>query len=285
MRTDLLLSTMPMRRQERWGSHNTVLYNLGVGIGLLASQRSTLLPYVLEEKVHSFPTMATVMGRDMSLWEQPDLGFDFSQIVHGEEILEVMAPVPPDGEISITEWVDDISDRGAGKPATASTVREIRSSQDNQLFARCRSILVIRGAGGFGGPKPPPADIIAIPDRIPDGSLSALISIDQALLYRLSGDRNLLHVEPDHAAAAGFPKPILMGLCSFGIAVRMLSLEAGLFEPDRLAGMRTRFTGAVFPGDMLQVDYWHESRSEIRFRAYAQGRPAPLLDGGQIKLR
>lgn len=274
---DRLLALPPLVTRREWTSRDTTIYNLGIGLGEVAADRQDCLAYVLEEQVRSFPTMPTVMGRDMANWEDEASGVDFSAIVHGEEWLEILNPVPVAGAITCSERIEAIWDKGVGKAAVASTVREI-VDQNGTPFARCGSILFIRGAGGFGGENGSPPMSVAIPDRTPDGQLVVPTRKDQAMMFRLSGDLNPLHFDPTIAKTSGFDAPVLMGLCTMGIAAQAIALQRRGPTPDKLRKLRVRFSGVVYPGESLQVDYWNLPDQSVGFRVYALGRDDPVLD-------
>ena len=282
MDADRLLALPPLVICKHWSQRDTVLYNLGIGLGELAVDRPDCLPYVLDDRARGFPTMPTVMGRDMRHWEDPANGVDFSMMVHGEEWIEILAPVPAAGPITSSERIEEIWDKGSGKAAIASTVREI-AGEDGVPFARCGSILVIRDAGGFGGRPGGPPKGVAPPERAPDGEILVTTRKDQAVLYRLSGDLNPLHFDPFTARKAGFDGPVLMGLCTMGIAARGITLHRAGPSPEKLRALRVRFTDIVYPGETLRIDYWNLPDREVAFRASVDARHALVLGDGRAK--
>ena len=276
---DRLLALPPLVTRREWTGRDTAIYNLGIGLGDVAAERPDCLDYVLEDRARSFPTMPTVMGRDMRYWEDEANGVDFSAIVHGEEWVEILSQVPAAGAITSSERIEAIWDKGASKAAVASTVREI-TDQNGVPFARCGSVLFIRGAGGFGGENGSPPKSVNIPDRAPDGHRVVSTRKDQALLYRLSGDMNPLHFDPAVAKTAGFDAPVLMGLCTMGIAAQAVAIECGGPAPALLRKLRVRFTEVVYPGEKLQVNFWNLPDQSVAFRVYAMERNVRVLDGG-----
>jgi acyl dehydratase len=267
---------------DMWTPRETVLYNLGIGFGGAAIENPALLPFVIEESPRAFPTMATVMARDTGWFGDPTLGIDFPNMLQGEQWIEMLGAIPAEGRFTATDRIDAIWDKGPGRSAVIATSRDIADG-DGALFARCGSLVVIRGSGGFGGSSegaPVPA---ALPERAADGSVAMPTHPEQALWYRLSGDLNPLHSDPATARAAGFPRPILMGLCSFGIAGRALVAALGDGDAARLQRLGARFSNIVFPGETIRIDYWLEGKGEIAFRGVVEGR-GTVLDGGMARL-
>jgi len=279
---DRILALPASVRTDMWTPRETILYNLGIGFGAAAIDDPALLPFVLEESPRAFPTMSTVMARDTGWFDDPTLGIDFPNMLHGEQWIEMPGAIPAVGRFTSTDRIDAIWDKGPGRSAVIATSRDIADG-DGALFARCGALLVLRGSGGFGGSSagaPVPA---ALPERAPDGTIAMRTHPEQALWYRLSGDLNPLHSDPATASAAGFPRPILMGLCSFGIAGRGLIAALGDGDATRLRRLGARFSNIVFPGETIRIDYWREGDGEIAFRGVVEGR-GKVLDGGTARL-
>lgn len=181
--------------------------------------------------------------------------FDRRMIVHGTQRVELARPVPVEGSLTCTTEVTAIHDKGKGGVVGLTTTGV---DESGETVVTTVVGLFIRGAGGFGEGNGPEAMRRAVPDRAPDHELTAPTGRDQALLYRLSGDRNPLHSDPSLATAVGFERPILHGLCTFGIAGRVLLHALVEGDPARVTAMEGRFSKPVLPGDELTVRAWDE---------------------------
>ena len=277
-----LLARPPVIRQANWSAHSTVLYNLGIGFGSAAADDAKFLPWIMEEAPSAFPTMVTVMARDTAWFEDPAYGIDSRNLLHGTQSIDVLHEVPPFGLFTAKDTIDAIADKGAGRPAVIETSREL-ANENGKVFARCGAGLVVRGAGGFGGEPGPSPQPAALPNRQPDAVFTARTLPEQALIYRLSGDLNPLHFDPEAASKAGFRRPILMGLCTFGIAGRIL--VEGLCQGDArcLRHLSVRFAGIVYPGDRIDFNVWETGRKTFGFQARTQEQGI-VLDSGLIVL-
>jgi acyl dehydratase len=170
-------------------------------------------------------------------------------------------------------------DRGEGKGALLTVERILTDRASGERLARIAAVMVLRGNGGFGGPPRSGIAPHVIPDRPPDQSITTATSLRAALIYRLSGDLNPLHVDPKVAAAGGFTRPILHGLCTFGVVGRALIEGACDFDPTRLRMMRARFTSPTYPGEVVRTDIWVD-RETISFRATVLERDVVVLNNG-----
>ena len=255
--------------ERSWTSKDCLLYALGVGAGaddpLSELEFTTENSQGVEQRV--LPSFAVIAGSAGAPWKEVG-EFDFARLVHGEQSFEVTGPIPPDGRVSVTGRIAEIWDKGKG----AVVVTECESVDPNsgQVAFRTRASAFIRGEGGFGGERGPSSSGAAVPDREPDHAVLYRTRPDQALIYRLSGDRNALHSDPAFAARAGFDRPILHGLCTFGFSGRALlhSLCGG--DPAAFRSMSARFTSPVFPGDELTVKIWKTGDGEAVFRTETQ---------------
>jgi acyl dehydratase len=258
----------------------TILYALGVGAGLGAIDEQHLL---FERDLAVLPTMALVLGTP-GFWPMaPELGWDWSRILHGEQTLKLFRPLGlgqvVDGRIEIV----DIADKGAGKPALVRARRTLRTPTD-RLIAEMEEVWVLRGAGGFGGARDlagPPAAIM--PDRPADALLDLPTAPNQAMLYRLTGDRNPLHIDQGTAQTAGFDRPILHGLATMGLVGRAISHLCCGDDPTRLTEMRVRFTAPVWPGETVRTEIWRDGDG-LLFRACVPDRDSVVIDGGYARL-
>lgn len=253
--------TLPSRT-ERWTTKDSLLYALGVGAG----QEDPLkdLAFTTENSAgvrqQVVPTFAVVLGAGDGL---PEVGeYDPARAVQAEQELILHAPIPPEGEVEVTTKIADMWDKGEHAVLWTETTLVDTSSRETLAVSRTGAFL--GGAGGFGGERGT-APGWSAPSGEPDVVVHQRIRPDQALLYRLSGDRNPLHSDPDFAARAGFARPILHGMCTYGYTARALVDVLCAGDATRLRGMSGRFTKPVMPGDALQVQVWRDgSRAQFR---------------------
>jgi acyl dehydratase len=228
---------------------DAVLYALGVGA------KADELDFLYEGRGPKvLPTFAVVPSFASMIAVSADLGANPVMIVHGEQSIRLHRPIPPEGKLSTTSEVKGIYDKGKGALCVveAKTVDEKGAPLFDNVFS-----IFVRGAGGFGGERGPEAVKADPPaDRAPDFEVVEATTPEQALLYRLSGDLNPLHADPGFAKMAGFDRPILHGLCTFGHAGRAILRGAAGGDPTRLVGFSARFAGVVFPGDTLTTRGW-----------------------------
>jgi len=263
---------------------DTVLYALGLGLGSDPTDLNEL-QYVYEKDLHALPTMAVVLGHPGFWISEPDTGIDFRKVVHGEQSLIVYAPMPAEGVLIARNSVDEIIDKGEGRGALLRVRRDLIDQATGTLQSTQIMSMFCRGDGGFGGPstgKPQPDG--AIPERAPDVSVTRVIPPQAALIYRLSADLNPLHADPGVAEAAGFPRPILHGLATFGIAGYALLAGSGNRAAASLRELSCRFSAPVFPGETLRTDIWITA-NEAAFRCTATERDKVVLDRGRALFR
>ncbi|WP_144184616.1 MaoC/PaaZ C-terminal domain-containing protein [Elioraea rosea] len=257
---------------------DTMLYALSVGLGqdpVDDWQRR----FVYEPELIALPTMAVVLGYPGFWLGRPDTGVDATRLVHGEQSVTLHRPLPVEGEIIGRSRVTGLVDRGAGKGALLYSAREVLDSAGS-LLATLESTTFLRGDGGFGGATGPVKAPHAIPDRAPDATLSLTTRPEQALLYRLNGDHNPLHADPAVAAKAGFPRPILHGLCTMGVVGHALLRLCCGGEPGRMKRIDLRFSAPVFPGETIVTEVWDEGGGRFGFTALAAERETMVINNG-----
>ena len=266
-------------REHVLSRRDASLYALGIGLGEdPLNERDLAYLFEGHPDFCAVPTQAVTMG--FFRWVlQPEFGIDVTKVVHGEERLTLPGPVPTEGTVRARLRVVGVTDKGAGRGALVSTRREIRMADSDAPFAIVETTTFCRGDGGCGSYGSTVSLSEPVPDRLPDHEAEVTIPANAALLYRLSGDYNPLHVDPAYAARAGFPKPILHGLCTFAIAARTIWSRLG--PARRIGRIGCRFSAVVYPGDRLKVQTW-ETETGNHFRALSADRV--VLDAGSTAI-
>ena len=268
--------------RESYDARDTILYALGVGAGL--SDTVDELNLVFERDLVALPTMALVLGTPGFWAMDPKAGLDWVQILHGEQSLRLHRPLASQDILIGRTEIGPMADKGPGKPVMLRSSRTLTTT-GGALVAEMAETWVLRGAGGFGGPRELDQEPRAsMPDRASDAALDLPTSRQQALLYRLSGDRNPLHVDPGTARKGGFDGPILHGLGTLGVVGRAIIHLCAQGDPRRLSAISVRFTAPVIPGDMIRTEIWLEGDGTIRFRATVPEREVTVVDGGTAEL-
>ena len=273
---DRLLSLDVPARRAVYTDHDVMLYALSVGLGAGAAD----LPFVYERGLAVVPSFATILAFDDSWLEAG--GIDLATVVHGALDITFERPLAPEGAARVTSAITGLTDKGPGRGGIV--LQEIAIAQDGVLAATVLSTLFARGGGGFGGSVGREAPVVALPDRPADETLAVPTDVNQALLYRLLGDRNPLHADPAVARAAGFERPILHGACTFGVACATVLAHVCGHEPARLSRFAARFAGPLYPGETLAFSLW-TMPDGVGFKAHAAERGTIVLDGGFAAIR
>ncbi len=275
MRPDLILAHDFGAVRQSYTLRDAILYALGVGLGRDPLDGSDL-PFLDETRLAVLPTFAVTLSSPGMWMRRPEYGIDFRRLVHLAQAARFHSALPTAGEVVGSAEVVSLSDRGEGRGAVLEVERRIAGA-GGAAYCTLRQTLLLRGNGGFGGPpaetRRPPA-----PDRAPDLVTEAQTSPRAALIYRLSGDWNPLHIDPGFARAAGFERPILQGLASYAAAGVAVARALGR-SPTEVAALSCRFAGVVYPGETLAFDIWREDDGAV-FRATVSGRPA--LEDGRV---
>ncbi|HET9075394.1 MAG TPA: MaoC/PaaZ C-terminal domain-containing protein [Acidimicrobiales bacterium] len=269
-------------RQSSWDSKDCLLYALGVGAGA-TDPTGFELEFTTENSQdvtqRVLPTFPVVVAGGHGAFAK--LGdFNPAMLVHGEQSVTLHAPLPVVGTVSAVTTITGVYDKGSGAVVAPETVATDTAS--GQAIYTTTSSAFIRGEGGFGGDRGP-SGTVQFPEREPDHRVTYATRPDQALLYRLSGDRNPLHSDPKFAALGGFDKPILHGLCTFGFTGRALLHTLCGSDPDRFVSMSARFSKPVFPGQELTVSMWVEGDGRALFRTSTDA--GVVIDAGQLSFR
>ena len=258
-----------------------ILYHLGVGAGVPPTDPNEL-EYTYEKNLKVLPSFGVIptFGAMGGLGGVPGLSFNFAMLLHGEQDLEVHQPIPPEATITNRGKVAEIWDKG--KAALVVLQVDTRDDAGKPLFTN-RFSLFLRGEGGFGGQPGPKAGNVP-PARKPDGVVERTSLPQQALIYRLSGDKNPLHADPEFAKMGGFDRPIIHGLCSYGVVCKAIVDEVLGGDVTRVARYQARFAGVGFPGETYVISYWKEG-DKVLIQAGSKERSAPIISNAAITLR
>jgi acyl dehydratase len=258
-----------------WTSKDALLYAVGVGAGIDELAFTTENSHDVPQRV--LPTMAAVIGAGVAGAISAIGSFDFAMLVHGEQSFVQHREIPVEGSLTATGKIVGIYDKGSG--AVIAVDGECVDNATGELLLTVGSAIFIRGEGGWGGDRGPSGDRNAAPDRAADASVSYRVRPDQALTYRLSGDRNPLHSDPWFAALAGFDRPILHGLCTYGFTGRALLHTMCGSDPAKFRSMEGRFASPVFPGEQLTIEMWNEGAGECIFQTRGEDGRVVLVGG------
>lgn len=258
-------------RDRAWDSKDCLLYAVGVGCG------TDELEFATEKDQKVLPTFAVIIGGGgVPLNKIGD--FNFAMLVHGEQAIYFEKPIPTEGIITSQGKIVEIWDKGSG--AVIVTESNSIDKKTGELIFKTRSSVFLRGEGGFGGDRGPKAEKFD-PGRAPDKQITYKTREDQALTYRLSGDRNPLHSDPEFAKRGGFDRPILHGLCTYGFTGRALLNSYCKDQPEKFKAIEGRFSKPVMPGDELTISMWQEGNN-VLFQTKTQD-DVVVIDNGLFK--
>ncbi len=267
---------------QSYSEKDSIIYALSLGLGFNPADPGEL-KFVFEKDLQTFPTMAVVLGHPGPWMTNPETGIDFAKVLHGEQHLQIHKPLPTEGSIIGRTSVSNIVDKGAGKGALIYTERKIYEQTSGDHLNTQRATIVARADGGFGGPESSVPGPHSLPDREPDIVIDILTSTQAALLYRLNGDYNPLHADPELARKLGFDVPILHGLASYGIAARAVLIGFDIEDASRLKSIGLRFSAPVYPGETIRTDIWKDG-DIISFRASVVERDLIVLNNGRAEI-
>ena len=256
-----------------WTSSDVLLYQLAIG--------ATDLRYTLENSLEVLPSFGVVAPTfhqtDPPTLDLPGCDINLAQVLHGSQGITVHQPIPTSGSATLRPRIVDVWDKG--KAAVIVQEGDAVDADGNVLWT-VNSTIFVRGEGGWGGDRGP-STAVELPDRTADAAVSYAVLPQQALLYRLCGDRNPLHADPEFAAKAGFPAPILHGLCTWGIVVREATEALLGGDTAAVGSFSARFAGIVYPGDQIDISLWDEGE-RIVIQANVEDRPV-LSDAVLVK--
>jgi acyl dehydratase len=276
--------------EQTYGWKDSALYALGVGYGHDPLDERQLR-FVYEDRMQAVPTMPVVLAGPGFWVKDPASGIDWVRVLHGEQSLTLHRPLPVEGTVIGRTEVVGIIDKGRDKGAILQQRRTLREKSSGELLATIEHLTFARGNGGFseiegngppGGDPPPPAKP-ATPDTAPDLVCDLPTMPQSALLYRLCADLNPLHADPAVARSAGFPRPILHGLASYGVAGHAILRSCCDYDPSRLKSIGLRFSGPVYPGETIRTEIWR-SGTRVQFRARVLEREVIVLSHGIAEL-
>lgn len=270
--------------RHEYGAKDSILYALGLGLGTDPLDPAQLR-FTYEDGLVAMPTMAAVLASP-GFWvrDRPEFGIDYTKVVHGEQGVTLHSPLPAEGVVIGRSRVVGIADKGEAKGAVMQVHKDLVDEASGRLLASTLQTVFLRGDGGFSrgtGGDAPVAPLVATPATPPSVTIDLPTRPDAALLYRLSGDINPLHADPAFAKRAGFPRPILHGLATFGMAgwgVLKLFAEG---EPARMKSLQARMSSPVFPGETMRVQGWALGDGEVAFSVRVVERDVVVLSHGR----
>ena len=274
-----ILSISPEPSEFAYDEDFTILYALGVGAG----REPEDLPFVYEKGLRTIPTMAVLMAQDAGAFIEQG-AINYAGIVHGEQRLTLHRPLPVAGRMVSESRCLSVIDKGRDKGALVNIESTICDAQSGQLHATTMMTLFCRKDGGFGGPPDGGLPFHQIPERSHDLEVELPTLPQQAALYRLLGDKNPLHIDPDLARSVGFEMPILHGLCTYGIACRAILQACCGNDPAMIEQFDARFAAPVFPGDAITTRIWRDGRT-LSFECLVVERGTTVIRNGLCMLR
>ncbi|MEY4270369.1 MAG: hypothetical protein RLZZ58_1585 [Pseudomonadota bacterium] len=262
---------------DDYDPRDAIIYALGVGAGLDPTLHER--DFLYERELQTLPTMALVLGTPGFWPMDPRCGLDWINILHGEQRLTLFQPLDPAGTLMGETKITDLADKGAGQSALIRAVKTLKTP-GGTVVAEATETWVVRGAGGFGGARALPGDTLPhVPDRRPDHIVTLPTAVTQAATYRLSGDRNPLHIDDAAARRAGLDRPILHGLSTLGVAARALIHGCCGGGASRLSSIAGRFTAPVYPGETIMTEIW-KGPDTLHFRSRVTERALVVMDHG-----
>ena len=274
---DFLMAQCASNAAHAYTERDSMLYAMAVGMGRDPFDAREL-DFVYERRgtLRTVPSQAVTVARHHLIY---DIGLDVPKMLHGEQKLTLHRPLPAAAEVLADHRVSEVVDRGPAKGLLIQTETRVRLQDGTPLFG-VHNLYFARGDGGIGSPATLPNTTQPMPARVPDLVRVTHTLPWQALLYRLTGDRNVIHADPDIARQMGFNGPILHGSATLGIACREVLAGVCDYDPARMKSLGTRFTAVVYPGDRIETDIWVDA-NQVRFRCRVPERNAVVLDHGE----
>lgn len=270
--------------EHAYTEKDTILYALGLGLGTDPLSPSHLrATYENATGFGALPAMVNVLAYPGFWAMEPDTGLTWQKILHGEQSLTLFAPLPASGVLLGETRITGIVDKGAGKGALIYSERVITDKASGLKIATIVSTSFARGDGGFGGSDDAVRPVHPMPEGVPDATFDFKTSENAALVYRLSGDMNPLHADPDVARQVGFDRPILHGLCTLGVASWSITEALAGGDFAALSHLQLRFSSPVYPGETIRTEMWRDG-NDISFRARVVERDIVVLNNGFARL-
>jgi acyl dehydratase len=276
-----IMAYRPADIRAAYGARDCILYALGIGLGMDPTDEGQLR-FVYEKNLLAFPTLATTLGW-MGRLTDPEFGIDERMVVLADQRVVLHRPLAPEATLISRPYIKEIIDKGEGNAAIIRSTRDL-TMEDGTLVATVEGSALARKHGGFGGKvtqSPAPA---AIPSRDPDCVCDLPTPPNLAQIFRLTGDTNPLHIDPDRAKVAGFARPILHGVASFGVAAHAILRTLAGYDPARLAAIEARFARPIFPGETVRTEMW-DNGAQVAFRCRTVERGEVAVDNGLATLR
>jgi acyl dehydratase len=268
--------------EHSYTTRDTMLYALGIGLGCDPMDVQQL-DFVYEKSLKVLPTQAAVLAHPGFWLRDLDTGIDWMKLVHGEQGLVLHKPLQPSGTVVSRSRVVEIIDKGPGRGALVYSERVLFDKASGDKIATVLQNTFCRGDGGFGGPERPQPPVHAIPDRAPDRLCDLPTAPQAALVYRLSGDYNPLHADPAVALAAGFNRPILHGLATFGVAGHAIVQSVCGYRPEIVRSIHARFTAPVHPGETFRTEIWLDGQV-VSFQVRSLERNVLAVSNGRAEI-
>ena len=279
---DKLLALPIPDTEQSYTGKDVILYALGIGLGQNPVDPRELA-FVYEKHLKVLPTFPVVLGFEPFLLRDHETGVTYEMTVHGEEYLTLHRPLATSGTIVARHRIHDVIDKGAGKGALLLVERAISDKITGAAIATIRQTVFCRADGGFGGHARPSPPVHPLPERAPDHVCDLPTRPEMALIYRLSADVNPLHADPEVAKAAGFPRPILQGLGTFGVAGHAILRTICGYDPARIKSIAGRFSAPVYPGETIRTEMWRDG-DVVSFRARVVERDAVAINNGRAEM-
>lgn len=278
---DKLMALQSKDVRYKYEERDTLLYAVSIGMGRDPGNAAEL-PYIFEKlPLRTVPSQAVVVARQRLIW---DVGLNIGKMLHGEQKLTLHRPLPAAAELLADAHIAEVYDKGPGKGAFLQLEGTVRDAADNEPLFSWMSLIFARGDGGIGGSSAKAPAPHTMPTRTPDLIATAETRPEQAALYRLNGDRNLVHIDPEVARVASFPRPILHGACTYAIACREVLAHVCAYDHTRIRTFDVRFTSVVFPGEQVETQIWLDG-NVVSFRCRTPQRDVIVLDHGRCELQ
>ena len=268
--------------ERSYTARDPIFYALSLGLGQ-DPVNAHELAFVFEKDVKVLPTFPVVVAQPGQWARELDTGIDWVKIVHGEHDLVIHKPLPASGTVTSNTRVIEVIDKGPGKGALVISQRKVYDKASGDLYATITQTTFARGDGGFGGPPRPSPVPHALPQRAPDQVCDLPTRPEMALIYRWNADMNPLHADPEIARKAGFPRPILHGLATFGVAGHAILRTMCGYDPTRFRSIAGRFSAPVYPGETIRTEMWRDGPI-VSFRARLVERDAIVLNNGRAEI-